>query len=124
MPSLPSPPGFIEGTHRAEDFAGSREDEPRSSLERKWGAIRVLAPRSMGENKFGLGAARLYAKQLTDGDGQEKRAAAAAERMRQENEGQSQSHKRGVCGSIHLSLSRPGGPMSEDRIRSDAFGPN
>ena len=71
MPSLPSPPGFIEGTHRAEDFAGSREDEPRSSLERKWGAIRVLAPRSMGENKFGLGAARLYAKQLTDGDGQE-----------------------------------------------------
>ena len=113
----------MEGKKLSIRFAGSREDEPRSSLERKWGAIRVLAPRSMGENKFGLGAARLYAKQLTDGDGQEKRAA-AAERMRQENEGQSQSHKRGVCGSIHLSLSRPGGPMSEDRIRSDAFGPN
>ena len=72
---------------------------PTFIIERKWGALRVLAPRSMGANKFGTAFMQNSSLMVTD----KRPAAAAAERMRQENEGQSPSHKRGVCGSIHLS---------------------
>ena len=73
----------------------------------------VLAPRSMGANKFGLAASFMQNGELMVTD--------KKEGMRQEKEGRSQSHKRGVWGSIHPSL---GHLMSEDRISADAFGPN
>lgn len=55
----------------------------------------VLAPRSMGANKFGLAASFMQNGELMVTD--------KKEGMRQEKEGRSQSHKRGVWGSIHLS---------------------